>query len=268
VTAVADTHQMQELPPLVSRAGDVLASEWTKIRSVKSTYVLLAVAAFTAVGGSAIVALSERASNKPDRFDPVASIFLAWLEYPILALGILGALTFTSEYTTGQIRTTFAAVPQRLSVLAAKAAVTGAVALIFGETLAFATFSLFEAILAGHHGATSLSHPGVSGELLSAGFTLFAIALLGLALGAIIRHTAGAVAAIPALIYLPLVVLWLPHPWNDTIGKLTLLTAAYELVSEHSHSGLLSRPLSLAVVAAWPAAALVIAAVVIRKRDA
>lgn len=184
------------------------------------------------------------------------------------ALGILGALSFTSEYTTGQIRTTLAAVPQRLTVLAAKAGVTGIVALVFGEALAFASFLLSEAILAGHHGAMSLSHPDVPGELLAASFTLFAIAMLGLALGAIIRNTAGAVAALPALIYLPLVVLTLPHPWNHAIGKFTLLMAAYQLVSEHAHAGLLSRPLSLAIVVAWPAAGLLTAGILIRRRDA
>jgi ABC-2 type transport system permease protein len=247
---------------------DVFVSEWTKTRSVKSTYVLLAVAAVTAVGGSAILALSERGSSKPGRFDPVASVFLGWIEYPILALGILGALSFSSEYTTGQIRTTLAAVPQRLTVLAAKAGVTGMVALVFGEALAFASFVVYEAILAGRHGSTALSHPGVPGELLAAGLTLFAIATLGLALGAVIRHTAGAVAAIPALVYLPLVTLSLPHPWNDDIGKFTLLAASYQLVSEHPHDGLLSRPLSLAVVLTWPAVALVIAGVLIERRDA
>ncbi len=246
----------------------VLAAEWTKLRSVRSTFWLLAVAAVTAVGGSAVVAISERSSRKPVTTDPVASVFLAWLEYPVLAVGILGVLSLTSEYSTGQIRTTFAAVPQRLSVLAAKAGVTGIVALILGEALAFASFLLTEAILAGHHRATSLSRPGVPGAVLAAGFCVFAIALLGVGLAAIIRSTAGAIAALPALIYLPLVVLSLPQPWNEGIGKFTLLSAAYQLVSEHAHAGLLSRPLSLAVVAAWPAATLVVAGIVIRRRDA
>ncbi len=266
--AIPDILPTGKKPAITTRMTDVLTSEWTKVRSVRSTFWLLVIAAVTAVGGSAIVAISERSSGKPPTADPVASVFLAWLEYPILAVGILGVLSLTSEYPTGQIRTTFAAVPQRLTVLAAKAGVTGIVALIFGEALAFASFLLCEAILAGHHGATSLSHPGVPGELLAAGFSVFAIAMLGLGLGAIIRNTAGAVAALPALIYLPLVLLTLPHPWNDTIGKFTLLTAAYQLVSEHPHAGLLSRPLSLAVVVAWPAATLLAAGVLIRKRDA
>jgi hypothetical protein len=266
--ALADALPREKTRAITTRLTDVLGSEWIKIRSVKSTYWLLVIAAVTAIGGSAIVALSERSSHKPPPLDPVASLFLAWLEYPILALGILGVLSLTNEYTSGQIRTTFAAVPQRLTVLAAKAGVTGTVSLIFGEALAFASFLLGQAILAGHHGSISLSHPGVPGELLAAGFSLFAIAMLGLALGAVIRNTAGAVVALPAVIYLPLIFLALPHPWNDRIGKFSLLMSAYQLVSEHPHAGLLSRPLSLAVLVAWPAAALLIAAVLLKRRDA
>lgn len=263
-----DTLPTERTATITIRMTDMLASEWTKVRSVRSTFWLLAIAAVTAIGGSVIVAVSERSSSEPLTADPVASVFLAWLEYPILALGILGVLSLTSEYTTGQIRTTFAAVPQRLTVLAAKAGVIGIVALLFGEALAFASFLLCQAILAGHHGATSLTRPGVPGEVLAAGCSLSAIAMLGLAVGAIVRSTAGAVAALPALIYLPLVVLTLPQPWNDIVGKFTLLMAAYQLVSQDSHAGLLSRPLSLVVLVAWPAAALVVAGVVIRKRDA
>jgi ABC-2 type transport system permease protein len=257
-----------ETPATSTRMLEILASEWTKLRSVRSTFWLLVVAAVTAVGGSAVVAVSERSSGKPPISDPVASVFLAWLEYPVLAVGILGVLSLTGEYTTGQIRTTFVAVPQRLSVLAAKAGVTGIVALILGEALAFASFLLTEAILAGRHRATSLSHPGVLDAVLAAGFCVLAVAMLGLGLGATIRNTVGAVAALPAVIYLPLVVLSLPHPWNTGISKFTLLVAAYQSVSEHAHSGLLSRPLSFAVVVAWPAAALIVAGVVTKKRDA
>jgi ABC-2 type transport system permease protein len=258
----------QRGPSIATRTADVLASEWTKIRSVRSTFSLLLVAAVTAIAGSGIVAGSERSTNKPPPLDPVASVFLAWLEYPILAVGILGVLSLTSEYATGQIRTTFAAVPQRLEVLAAKAGITGVVALIFGETLAFASFLTAATFRNGHHGAISLSHPGALGEVLAAGFTLFAIAMVGLALGAIVRHTAGAIAALPALLYLPLLLLTLPHPWNDTIANYSLLMSAYQLVSEHAHPGLLSPPLSWIVLLAWPTTALTVAGLLITTRDA
>jgi len=266
---IPDILPAAQTPATITRIADVVASEWIKIRSVRSTFWLLLVAAVTAAGGSAIVAIAERStSSQPPLADPIASIFVAWLEYPVLALGILGALTFTSEYTTGQIRTTLTAVPQRLALLAAKTGVTGVVAFVFATALSFASFVLAQAILSGHRDAISLSHSGVPGALLAAGFSLFAIAILGLALGAITRNTAGAVAALPALVYLPLLTLTLPHPWNHTIGKFTLLIASYQVVSEHPHAGLLSRPLSLVVIVAWPVAALLAAAILIRRRDA
>ena len=257
------------VPSRIARVRDVLVSEWTKLRSVRSTYWTLLVAAVTAIGGSAILAFSTASAPKGGMpFDPLASIFVAWLEYPVLAVGILGVLAFTSEYSTGQIRTTFAAVPRRLAVLGAKAGVAGVIALLFGELLAFVSFFLSEAILSRHDRGLSLSHVGVPGAVLAAGFALFVIAMVGLGLGAIIRHTAGAVAALPAVIYLPLVVLSLPSPWNFGIARFTIPMAAYQLVSLHPRPDLLSPTLSLLVLMAWPAAILLVATLLITRRDA
>ena len=109
--------------------------------------------------------------------DPLASSFLGYGEYTVLPVTVLSVLTFTSEYASGLIRTTFTAVPQRRAVLAAKAAVTGAAALIVGELLAFACFFLTQAILSGHHRGLALSHPGVLRAVLAAGFVLSACAM-------------------------------------------------------------------------------------------
>jgi hypothetical protein len=252
-------------PPV--RARDVLVSEWTKLRSVRSTYWTLLIAAVTAIGGSALTAVSEaHASSSP--FNPVAGIFIGWLEYPVLAIGILGVLIFTAEYSSGQIRMTFAAVPQRLAVLAAKAGVTGAVTLVFGELLAFVAFFGTQAILSGRRNAISLSQPGVLRAVLIGGFTLCVVAMLGLGLGALIRHTAGAVATLPALLYLPLLLATLPAPWNDRIGRFTLLFAAYQDVTSRPSASLFSPALSFVVLIAWPAVALVAAGILLVRRDA
>jgi hypothetical protein len=200
--------------------------------------------------------------------DPVAFSFIGWAEYPVLAVGILGVLAFTSEYTTGQIRTTFTAVPRRLAVLAAKAAVVGSLALVFGELLAVASFWLTQAILSRQGQGVSLSHPGVPGAVLSAGFVLAVVALTGVALGAAIRHTAGAIAALPAVFYLPLVLLSLPSPWNHRVDRFTLPVAAYQVVALHPATNLLAPALSLLVLIAWPASALAAAAVLITRRAA
>jgi hypothetical protein len=246
------------------RAVDVLTSEWIKLCSVRSTLWALLIAAVTALGGSAIVAVAA-AGGTGQPIDRLASIYLAWLEYPVLAIGILGVLSFSSEFGTGQIRTTFAAVPQRGAVLAAKAAVTGSLALVLGEVLSFAAFLVSEGILSNHHTGLSLGATRVLGAVVAAGIAISAIALLGVALGAIIRHTAGAVAALPAVVYLPLVVSSLPAPWNTSIGKFTMLTAAFQTVALHPRPNLLSPTLSLLVVLAWPAVASVIAGWLINR---
>ena len=131
----------------------------------------------------------------------------------MLAVGVLGVLAFSTEYDTGLIRTTFAAVPRRRAVLAAKAAVTGTVTLIAGQLVAFTSFFLVQAVLSGHHLGVSLSRPGVPGAVLADGILLFVVAMMGLGLGAIIRHTAGGIAAVAGLIFLPAIGGLLPSPW-------------------------------------------------------
>jgi ABC-2 type transport system permease protein len=257
------------VPPLAVRARDVLLCEWTKFRSVRSTYWTLLVAAVAAVGLSAVEAEALAAHPVPPGA-PVNSLTISFLGLPdaVLALGVLGVLTFSTEFTTGLVRTTFAAIPRRRAVLAAKAAVLGVVALIVGELLAFASFFVTQAIMSGAGRGLSLSHPGAARAVLAAGLLLFVFATLALGLGAIIRHTAGAIVTLIAAIYLPLILLTLPRPWNTRIDRFTATVAAYQLVSEHPLPSLLSPALSLLVLLAWPAAALLAAAFLITRRDA
>ena len=113
-----------------------------------------------------------------------------------------------------------------------------------------------------------VSHPGVPGAVLAAGCALAACALVGLGLGAIIRHTAGAIAAAVAVIYLLGVFgLILPSPWGTRLGRFTMPFAAYQAVASHPLAGLLSPGLSMLVIIAWPAATLAAAAIVISRRD-
>lgn len=259
-------------PSLAVRAFDVLASEWTKLRSARSNYLTLLVAAVVTIGATFVVAhaiASTHGPPPPGPINPLTGSFLAFAEYTVLPVSVLSVLVFTSEYGTGLIRTTFTAVPRRWAVLGAKAAVTGTVALLAGELLAFAAFFLTQAILSGRHGGLSFARPGVPGAVLAAGLVLAACALVGLGLGAIIRHTAGAIAATIAVIcLLPAACLFLPGPWNARIGRFTLPGAAYQVAALHPQAGLLSPALSLLVLLAWPAAVLLVAAVAITRRDA
>ena len=254
--------------PLALRARNVLISEWTKLRSVRSTYWTLLVAVVTPIGLSALVAVTL--ANAPGNGSPVDPLLpgLLSLEYAVLAVGVLGVLTFSSEFSTGLVRTTFAAVPRRRAVLAAKAAVLGAVTLVAGELVAFVSFALVQAVLSGKHLGVSLSRPGVLGAVLATGLLLFVVATMGLGLGAIVRHTAGGIAALVGLIFLPAILGLLPAPWGGRVGRFTLLEAARQVTALHPATDLFAPGLSLLVLLAWPALTLLAAALLITRRDA
>jgi ABC-2 type transport system permease protein len=256
-------------PPLATRAVDLLASEWIKLRSVRSTYWALLVTVVTPVAVSALVAFAfasapHKSAPPPDPLLPE----VISLEYAVIAVSVLGVLAFTGEYSSGLIRVTFTAAPRRRAVLAAKAAVLAAVMLVVGEAVAFASFGLTQAVLAGHGEGVSLGHPGVPGAVLCTGLLLSVCGLLGLAFGALTRHTAGGIAATIAVIVVPGIVGLLPSPWSGRIGRFTLLEAARQVSALHPATNLFSPAWSLLVVLAWPAAALAIAAALVTRRDA
>ena len=258
------------VPPAVVRARDLIGSEWTKVRSVRANLWTLLVAALVTIGLTVVVAHSIAAAPAPGSggpFTPLIASFLGYAEYTVLPVSILGVLTFTSEYSTGLIRTTLVAVPRRWALLAAKAAAAGAAALAAGEVLAFALFFLTQGLLTGR-GGLSITHPGVPGAVVAAGFLLPACVLTGLGLGAIARHTAAAIAATVGVIYLlAALCLLLPSPWKEDIGRFTLPFAAYQVVSLHPQPHLFGPAASAAVLIAWRAVILVAAGIVISRRD-
>lgn len=255
--------------PLAVRARDLFASEWEKLRSIRSTYwcLLVAVAAPLLLSTVVAAALAHAPGPGAASVDPLLPGFIS-LEYAVLAVGVLGVLAFSSEYSTGLIRTTFAAVPRRRAVLAAKAAVVGAVTLVLGELVAFGTFALVQVVLSGKHLGVSLSHPGVPGAVLADGLLLAVVALLGLALGVITRHTAGGIAALVGVIFLPAIFAVLPAPWGGRVSRFTLIQAAHQVTALHPATNLFAPAWSLLVLLGWPGIALAIAAVTITRRDA
>ena len=260
--------------PRPARARDVLASEWIKLRSVRSTYLTLLFAAAAAVGVGYLVTHSgathwaTMSASARSAFDPVGDSF-SGLGLAQLAFGALGVLVMTSEYATGLIRTTFAAVPRRRAVLAAKATVVGAVTLVAGEVIAFATFFAGQRALSAHHLDVTLAHPGALRGVLAAGFYLAVTAWVGLGVGALIRHTAGAITAMAGAVFLlPQIVHALPAPWDVRIGKYTLDLAAQQTIAQHPAPGYFGAGSSFLIVAAYAAAALAAAAFLITRRDA
>ena len=257
-----------------ARARYVLASEWIKLRSVRSTGLTLLFAAVAAVGIGYLVTHADAThwatmtAAARAAFDPVSDSF-SGLGLAQLAFGVIGVLAISSEYATGLIRTTFAAVPRRRAVLAAKAAIVGVVGLLAGELIAFATFFAGQWALSARHLDVTLAHPGALRGVLAAGFYLAVMAWVGLGLGALIRHTAGAITAMTGVVFLlPTIIHALPAPWDVRIGRYTLDQAAQQMIAQHPHAGYFSAGPSFLIVVAYAVAAITAAALVITRRDA
>ncbi len=170
--------------------------EWIKLRSLRSTWWVLAITAAGTIGIGLGVGLSSK--------DPSADLInnaLAGMVPGLLLAGALGVLTMTGEYNSGTIRTTLAAVPRRRVVLAAKAAVFGAVTLILGEVGAFIAFFAAGATLGHGLTAPTLGQPDVLRAVVVTGAGFCLIGLLGLGLGTIIRHSGAAVGVLVAAVY-------------------------------------------------------------------
>ncbi|MGH9016705.1 MAG: ABC transporter permease subunit, partial [Acidimicrobiales bacterium] len=208
----------------LSRAG-VLRSEWTKLRSVRSTlWSLVATAVLTLAidilaTGTEAGRWAHAGAGQRLAFDPT-SLSLAGFLFGQLAIGVLGVLVVSAEYSTGTIRATFGAVPQRSLVLAAKVAVFTAVAFVLGEILSFASFFIGQAILSGSAPTAALGQPGVLRAVVGGGLFLTALGLFALGLGTIIRHSAGAITAFVGIFFVvPLIVETLPSTVKDAVGK-------------------------------------------------
>jgi hypothetical protein len=204
-------------------------------------------------------------------FDP-ASFSLTGTFLAQLAIGVLGVLVITSEYGSGMIRATFAAVPQRLSVLAAKAAVFAGVTFVVTTAACFVAFILGQSILSSKGVGTSLGAPNVLRTIIGTGLYLAVLGLLSLGLGTIIRKTAGAIAAVVGLILvLPPIVSLLPSSMNS-IQRFLPSNAGQALTSpgsaRHTSVPQLAPWAGFGVMCLWAAAIVVIAAVTLVRRDA
>jgi hypothetical protein len=201
----------------------VVASEWIKLHSLRSSRVSLLVAVGLVVGLGLLVPWLSVSNWRPGTstvgFNAVerslGGIYLAQL-----AFGVLGVLVVTGEYATGAVRATFAAVPRRLPVLWAKLAVFVAVTLVLGTIACVLAFAGGQAIFATKHVDASLGDPNVTRAVFGAGLYLAAMGAFGLALGALLRNTAAGIATLTGLLFvLPPIVDFLPQDWADPIGR-------------------------------------------------
>jgi ABC-type transport system involved in multi-copper enzyme maturation permease subunit len=263
------------VPPAASRRQtrfrpatftDAVQSEWTKFRTVRSSFWCLAIGAVLGIGLGALVSLisANHYSTDPGiRFDwNPADRSLGSLLLTQLAFSILGVLVVTGEYSTGMIRTSLAAVPKRSRLLAAKALVFGAIVLIAGEIISFATFLIGQALISGKAPSANFGQPEVLRAVFGTGLYLAALGLLGVALGVLLRHAAAAIGVVVAiLLVLPSIALALPNSWAEPIEKYWPTNAGFRVASV-GH-GLERFVVNGHVMAPWPGFAVMVAFVAV-----
>jgi hypothetical protein len=284
------------IPARRSGFGGLLLAEWTKIRSVRSTVWTLIIFVIVSLGLTTLFTwLTLNALNNGRNgarssgivTDPVSFILGTGLGLGQLAICVLGVLVITSEYSTGAIRSALLAVPRRYPVMLAKGLVFAALVIVVGEIVAFLSFFIGKALVNGHavtlHGheagrvitvhhtiTVSLSQPGVLQAVVGSGLYLTVLGLFALAIGGLIRHSAGAITAVigMVLVIFPLAGL-LPSSWGAHVHAY-LPTIAGQLITQDKPAAgqLLSAWQGFGVFCAWTVLLLAAAIFLLQKRDA
>ncbi|AQZ65805.1 putative integral membrane protein [[Actinomadura] parvosata subsp. kistnae] len=256
----------------------VLTSEWLKIRSVRSTYLVLGLSLSTVFLGLALAAAAagmyDAASPEQQARAKIADLEEVFTIVPQLCMGVLGTLVITSEYTTGMIRTSLALVPRRWPVVAAKSVVVGGLGLLVGAVTVFGTYFAARVVLGDRFSGAYMSAFSDRLPLLIAfSFTVPVFALLGVGLGAILRSVPGTTAIIVGLVYvLPMIIGKIPEPWSERLGSLMIGALPREItgdtITTSVYGSLLSPPAAAAVMIAYVAVPLCLAIWLLRRRDA
>lgn len=263
-----------------ARFRDLVGAEWIKHRSLRSTWIAYGATALAVVSFNAGTAYDtyshwtlqvskDRSAFETDgialqeAFTANAALLMA------LALGAIGALVIVGEYSTGTIRTTFAAVPARRSVMGAKAVVVTAVTTVFGMVVAGVSFAVTQAILDRRDAGVSIGDPGAFRVVLASTLLAPVCALAGLALGAVIRHTASTVVtSVVVILVLPLFLTDGRH-WSAVAGH-TLPYRAWLRLVDVNYSPIAfpwSTGGAWTVYAVWACTACAIAVTSIHRRD-
>jgi ABC-2 type transport system permease protein len=253
----------------------ILRAEWTKSWSLRSTWITLAVSLLLLVAFGVIAALTYDPTGVADDGPPgqamasdAVGVILTGVTFASLAIGVLGVLMSAGEYTTGSIRSTLAAVPSRLPVLWSKSMVFGAIALVATSAGAIVAFLLGNPLLSGDM-ALGLGDDGVLRSLFGAGLYLGLVGVLGVALGALLRSSAGAITLLASvLLIVPGLTSLLPDSWSDTISPYLPSNAGSAMMTLTQSGDALGPWAGLAVFTGWVAIALAGAAYRMARTDA
>ncbi|XVQ15550.1 ABC transporter permease subunit [Spirillospora sp. CA-255316] len=264
-----------------ARFADLLAAEWIKLRSLRSTWGVLVAGALAVIGICANSARSNvhliQANGTEEQrlaIDPMHAAFVpdAYLIIMILA-GAVGAMAVSGEYASGLIRTTFAAVPARRQVIAAKAAVVTAALLVFGAVVAASSFGLTQAIYDEVRIGLPADAPGAPRAIAASALLAPLCGLVGMALAALVRHVAGTVVAVVVVLaVLPRLFAGETYRWAKEIGNAMPVSAWSALVENPAARHVPARyPVGIGeawtVYGAWALVAVVVAVVVVHRRD-
>ncbi|MBZ4320963.1 ABC transporter permease [Streptomyces huiliensis] len=267
-----------------ARFVDLLAAEWIKMRSLRSTYWVLALSAVVAIAINVNAVHSDLTyidrphpplpGVPPFRYDPLLH-GLGSIALDVLALAAAGcgAITVFGEYATGMIRTTLAATPDRRAVITAKVALVTAITLVLGVIVSVTSFFTTNAMLASRHVGLSLHDPGCLRAVAAYALVIPVCALIGLAFGAVLRHaTASIVAVVGMLFILPMLFGGERYRLLKEIGNhLPLAAQARLALNPGGHTSLGAHPATITgswiALAAWALVSVTVAVLVVRRRD-
>jgi ABC-2 type transport system permease protein len=254
--------------------GGALRSEFTKIRSVRSTYWTLFAMVVVTIGIGALACVG--AINRPrgagtQLADPTMHSLIG-LVLGQLIIVVLGALAITSEYSTGMIRTSLSVQPRRGTVLAAKGIVFTLVSLVSGLVASFGSFFIGQAILSTKNLNTSIGDPNVLRAVIGGGLFLAVCGMLAFGLGTLLRHTAAAISASIGLLFVLFVLVnFLPSNWQDHVDKWIPFNAGMQIWTTATQSGsphMFAPWTGFAVFLGYAVIAIIAGAVVFLRRDA
>ena len=252
--------------------AQVFRSEWIKLRTVRSSWFIVAATVFIIAGLGLLVSYVDHAHwstmSAEDRatIDPVNQSLIG-VNLAQLTVGVLGVLVAAGEYTTGMIKATFAAVPRRLPVLVAKAGVLAAVIFTVGLVSVLIAFVGGQAMF-GSHGVSVGSSEGVR-AVLGATLYLTVIAVLGVGLGFLIRSTAGGISTLlGALLVLPIIVAALPGSFSRTLGRYLPSTTGRALFIQGGGDAMPAPGVGFGIFVLYAVVLIAGAGLVLRRRDA
>jgi hypothetical protein len=254
-------------PQAKATFGTALRSEWTKIRTVRSTFWTLLITMVITIGLGVLIALGS--SSHPADDNDWTAISMSGLFFGQLVIVVFGAMAITAEYSTGMIRTSLTSQPRRATLFWAKTTIVTAVALAVGLICSFVSFFIATSIYSGHDIHVSLSDHGSLRAVFGGGLYMAASALLAFGLGAILRHTAGAItASVGILFILFILVQFLPGSWKTDIAKWIPFNAGMQIIATRPSDDMLSPWGGFAVFAAYAVVAVIGGALVMHNKDA